>query len=268
MTEERLKRSGEVFLVPFNKIEIDDQINAGRLDLGNIQELADSIKENGLRIPILVKKVKNEDKYTLIQGKRRFKAIELLVNKGEDFAGIKCFLAPQTYKIEDSLFDQIIMNDGTPYTNLEQGIVFSQLSERGYNVTEIATKIGKSITHITNCINMASLPKKVRNMVQSGSVSGLTAVDLFKVVKDESELIEKLEAAVESAPQLENGKKKKITNKNIQDIASASPLKKLEGLTKILKARDIENERTIMLGKLFSRLKAKQGIDELIELFL
>ena len=60
MSDERLKRTGEVFLVPFENIIVGDEMNVGRIDFGDIKELADSIEENGLRIPILVKKTSNQ----------------------------------------------------------------------------------------------------------------------------------------------------------------------------------------------------------------
>jgi ParB-like partition proteins len=265
--EERLKRAGEISLVPFEKIIIDDEVNTARIDFGDLTELANSIQECGLRVPILVQKVRGEDSYILCQGKRRLKAIGLLIERGIEFAGVKCFLAPQTYRLEDSLIDQIVMNDGKPYSGLEQGIVFGQLVTRGFAVQDISKKTGKSLSHINNCIEIASLPKKVRDLIAAGSVSGLTAVELSKVVHNENELIEKLEKAVETAPVASDGKKKKITNKNIQQIASTSPLKKLDEVKEVLKSEGVENELTKFFEKLVSRLKAGESVDSLVELF-
>lgn len=266
--DERLKRTGEIFLIPFDKIIINDEINNGRIDFGNIQELADSIEQSSLRVPLLVQKVRGEDKYTLLQGKRRFKAIELLVKKGIDFPGIKCTLAPHNYNIENSLFDQIVLNDGKPYSNLEQGIVFSQLVGRGYSPQEIAKKVGKSVTHINNCIEIASLPKKVQDLVASGSVSGLTAVELSKVVNSEDELITKLQAAVATAPVAANGKKKKVTKKNVKEVSIMSPLKRLEDVkTKLLEEEGVDANLVQFFNKLVARLKAGENSESIIELF-
>ena len=267
MSEERLKRAGEVFLVPFDKIEIDETINNGRVDFGDLNELANSIEESGLRVPLLVKKSRGEDKYVLIQGKRRLKAIEILINRGVEFAGIKCFLALPNYTIENSLFDQIIMNDGKPYSTLEQGIVFSQLIERGYSIADISKKVAKSPSHVTNCIEIASLPKKVRDLVASGSVSGLTAVELSKVVDNEDELVKKLEEAVEAAPVAADGTKKKVTKKNVKEVANLSPIKKLEEVKNILKAEGVESDAANTFLTLMSRLKAGESVESLVELF-
>jgi ParB family chromosome partitioning protein len=267
MSEERLKRTGEVFLVPVEKIVVSDEINAARIDFGNLDELANSIEESGLKIPLLVKKNKGEDTFVLIQGKRRFKAIQILLERGVEFAGVKCFVAPQNYSIENSLFDQIILNDGKPYTNLEQGIVFSQLTDRGYVMQDIAKKVGKSITHISNCIEMSALPKKVRDLVADGSVSGHTAVELSRVVTSEEALIEAIEQAVAVAAISLTGEKKKVTKKNIQQIASLSPLKKLEEVKRILKEEGIQNDSVSLFEKIISRLKANENVESLVELF-
>lgn len=267
METKRLKRVSEVFLVPLDKIIISEEINNARLDLGDIQELANSIKESELRTPILVKKSRGENEYVLVHGKRRLQAIRLLVEQGEDYPFVKCFCAPLNYKIEDSLFDQILLNDGKPYTSLEQGLVYTQLVSRGYNVQEIAKKTGKSYTHINSCISMATLPKKAQNLIADGSLSGLTAINLAKVVEDEDELVQQLEQAVESAPTSEDGKKKKVTNKNIERVATMSPIKKLENLKEVLKQENIDNQYTNLFNRLLSRLKAGESVESLVELF-
>jgi ParB family chromosome partitioning protein len=266
---ERLKRIGEVFLIPVDKIVIDEQINNGRIDFGDLEELANSIEESGLRIPLLVKrtKVDGEEKFILMQGKRRLKAIELLIARGVDFPGIKCLTVSPTYSVENSLFDQIVMNDGKPYSSVEQGIVFAQLIERGYDAKEISRKVGKSVSHILNCVEVASLPKRVRDLVASGSLSGLTAVELSKVVTNEDELVAKLEAAIAEAPVNAVGEKKKVTNKNVKQIASASPMKKLAEVRLALREEGIENERTELLRVLVSRLKAGESVESIAELF-
>ncbi len=80
---ERLKRTGETFLIPFENIIVDENINGGRLIFEGIEELAASIKEAGLKVPVLVQKLRNEEKYVLVQGKRRYKAIQLLIERKE-----------------------------------------------------------------------------------------------------------------------------------------------------------------------------------------
>ena len=267
MKNERLKRSNEVFLVPFEQIELDEQNNNKRMEFGDIDGLADSIENSGLKTPLLLKKVRGEERFILLHGHRRFRAIQLLINRGVEFAGIKSFLAPVDYTNDNVLLDMITMNDGKPFTNLEQGLVFVQLVDRGFNEAEISKKVGKSTSHIRNCMEMASLPKKIQNMIASGSLSGLTAVELSKNVKSEDELIAQIEAAVEQAPVSEDGKKKKITKKNVEKIANSSPLKKMEELKAKLSEQGIVNKNTALLDKLVSRLKAKQSVEEIIEIF-
>jgi ParB family chromosome partitioning protein len=268
-TDSRLKRAGEIFLVPFEQIVIDDSVNNDRVDFGNIDELADSIEESGLRIPLFVKKVRGEEKYILIQGKRRYFAIKKLIEeRGADFQGVKCFLALPNYSVEDSLFDQITMNDGKPYSNLEQGAVFAKLVQKGYTVSDIARKIAKSVTHIANCMEIAALPKKVRDLVAAGSVSGLTAVELSKVVKTDEELVEKLEAAVETAPVTTDGKKKKVTKKDVKEVAITSTIKKMEEVKRLLtETEGVNLELVQFFNKLVSRLKAGESVESLLELF-
>jgi len=267
MSTERLQRVSEVFLVPFNQIVISDEINNARIDMGDIDELASSIECSGLKTPLLVKKARGENEYVLIHGKRRYEAIKSLISKGVDYPKVKCFCAPLNYKTEDSLFDQILLNDGKPYSNLEQGIVFAQLLDRGYNISEISKKIGKSITHVNACIEMSSLPKKVQNMIADHSVSGHTAVQLSKIVETEEELLNQLETAVDNAPATPDGGKKKVTARSIEKVATLSPMKKLEMLKDALKQQNYETPLAQFFYKLVSRVKAGESVDSLMELF-
>ncbi len=202
-----------------------------------------------------------------MKGKRRYKAIQLLIEQGEDIPGVKCNITPKGYSIENSLFDQITMNDGVPYSNLEQGIVFSQLVDRGYNVQEISVKTEKSSTHISNCIGVASLPKKVRNLIIAGSVSGLTAVELSKTIDSEEELLAQLEEAIETAPVASDGTKKKVTKKNIKQLANVSTMKKLEEVKTALEESGNQSSNSLFFSKLVSKLKAGATAEDLLELF-
>ena len=264
---ERLKRCGELFSIPFEQIIVDEENNNKRIVYEEIESLSLSIENTGLKVPLMVKKEKDRENFVLLHGHRRFRAIKLAIERGVEFAGIKCQIVPQNYSMDNVLFDMITMNDGKPFSNLEQGLVFTQLKDRGFTETAISEKVGKSISHVRNCIEMAALPKSVQNMIASGTVSGGTAVELSKAVGTEDELVSKLESAIEAAPVASDGKKKKVTKKNVAVIASSSPLKKLEDVRDALKREGISNNMVDVFTKLVSRLKNKAAVENIVELF-
>lgn len=263
---ERLQRNGEVFLVPFEQIIVDEEKNNKRTDYGDIEELATSIAESGLKTPVLLKKVRGEEKYELMYGHRRMRAINLLISRGVEFPRVRAFLAPPNYGQDDILLDMIIVNDGKPFNNFEQGLVFVQLKGRGFTEAEISKRVGKSTTHIHNCIEMASLPKVVQNEIAAGNISGGTAVSIFKNAASEEEAILFVQGSIANAAKESGGKKKKATSRHADNVA-LSPLKTLEKVAELLKEGKIENSKVSLLKSLLSRVKAKVKPEDIIELF-
>lgn len=263
---ERLQRNGEVFLVPIDSIVVDEEKNNKRIDYGDIEALANSILHSGLKTPVSLKKFRGEDKYELTHGHRRLRAIKHLASKGIDFPRVRAFLNPSNYNEDDVLVDMIVMNDGKPLTNYEQGLVFVQLTHRGFKEKEISERVGRSISYIHNCIEMAELPKNIQNKIADGSISGLTAVEIFKNSEDENEASKFVEESIEKAKEENGGKNKKATKRHASNV-SKSPMKTLESLKSLLEEKEIENEKTELLKKVVSRLKAKETPEDFIKLF-
>lgn len=260
----RLQRNGEVFLVPFDQIVVNEEKNNLRADYGNIEELATSIAESGLKNPILVKKAKGEERFELLHGHRRYRAIKFLIDKGEEFPKVRAFLAPATYTQDDVLLDMITMNDGKPLTNYEQGLVFVQLRSRGFKDTEISKRVGKSATHIHNCIEIASLPKSIQNEISAGNISGGTAVAVFKNADNEEEAIALIKSTIETAQKEAGGKPKKATSRHASNVA-LSPIKTMEKIVELLGNKT--DDKAVFFKKVVSRLKAKEKPENFLELF-
>ena len=101
------------------------------------------------------------------------------------------------------------MNDGKPLTNYEQGLVFVQLRSRGFKDIEISKRVGKSATHIHNCIEIASLPKAIQNEISAGNISGGTAVAVFKNANNEEEALALIKNTIDAAQKEAGGKTQK-----------------------------------------------------------
>lgn len=158
----------------FKKIESInlDQIIAGvyqprkNFDKTELQELANSIKENGLIQPIILRKVSDEDRYEIIAGERRFRAAKL--------AGLK-EIASIVKKINnhEALELAIIENiQRTDLSLIEEANGYQQLMfEFSYKQDQVAQKIGKSRSHVANLLRLLSLPKNVQNFLDKKQIS-------------------------------------------------------------------------------------------------
>lgn len=156
------KPSGEDFVSMFkNKVKTKNQTeNIVRLDLselipnkdnprksfGNIDDLAKSIKENGLIQPITV--TKTGDKYTIIAGERRYKAFKLLSQSDDNFRKIPCIVNNNiTNQKIAALIENLQREDLTTYE--ESYFVTKIREELNISQDEMGKKIGKSRDYIS-----------------------------------------------------------------------------------------------------------------------
>ena len=133
-------------------------------DEDKLNELAQSIKENGVFTPILVRKT--DVGYELIAGERRLKASKM--------AGLEKIPAI-IVKFDDQQMMEVSLLENIQRENLnviEEARAYQQLIEKfGYTQEQLAEKVGKSRTHITNTMRLLKLPDSVIKMIEDGKIT-------------------------------------------------------------------------------------------------
>ena len=133
-------------------------------DENGLKELADSIRENGVFQPILVRK--SLQGYELVAGERRLRASKL-ADKKTIPALIVEFDDRQMMEI--SLLENIQRKD---LTAIEIAKAYRQLMDKlGYTQDDLAKRIGKSRANVANMLRLLSLPEEVRTLVNEGKLS-------------------------------------------------------------------------------------------------
>lgn len=133
-------------------------------DQNGLEELANSIKENGVFQPILVRK--SLSGYELVAGERRLRASKLAGVK-EIPVIIKDFTDQEMMEI--SLLENIQRKDLTP---IEEANAYNQLIKKlNYTQEQLAKRLGKSRTNVTNLLRLLSLPEEVQDMVNKNKLS-------------------------------------------------------------------------------------------------
>jgi ParB family chromosome partitioning protein len=135
----------------FNSVELD--------------ELASSIKQNGILQPILVKPM-GGDKYQIIAGERRWRAAKMvgLINMP---AIIKDM--PEKEILEIALIENIQRENLSP---LEEAESYKKLiDEYNYTQEKMAERVSKSRSHIANLLRLINLPEKVKHYLNQGLIS-------------------------------------------------------------------------------------------------
>ncbi len=133
-------------------------------DQQKLEELAQSIRENGVFTPILVREATGG--YELIAGERRVRA-SVLANKEEIPAIIMDFNDGQMMEI--SLLENIQRED---LNILEEASGYQKLIETlGYTQEQLANRIGKSREHVSNTLRLLRLPEDVQKLVEEKKLS-------------------------------------------------------------------------------------------------
>ena len=137
----------------------------GHFDEEALALLADSIREVGVLQPVLVRPA-DDDGYELIAGERRWRAarrvglqtIPALVRETDDAAAL-----------EHALVENLHRDDLNP---LEEAAAYQQLIEDfGLTHDEVAARVGRSRTTVTNTLRLMQLPPAIQKSVQEGKLS-------------------------------------------------------------------------------------------------
>ena len=193
-----------------------------------IQELAQSIKENGLIQPIIVRKSPVLG-YEILAGERRYRA-SIVAGLSEVPVIVK------QLSDQDMMLHSIIENLQRENLNpIEEAKAYQSLIDKGFTHTEIAEKMGKSRPYITNLVRLLGLPKHILTEVESGKLSQAHARLLIQLSSDKQDkLLNRIQTENLSVRQVEQilQKTKKISKKEKDHFVKEEEqtLKKILGL--------------------------------------
>lgn len=154
----------EVRDLPIKELRANPYQPRKTFDDEKLQELADSIKEHGVFQPIIVKKsIKG---YEIVAGERRYRA-SILAGKQTIPAIIRNFTDEQMMEIAvlENLQRENLnaIEEATAYKSLMDNLNLTQ--------EELAKKVGKSRSHITNMLGLLNLPNETKTLIQDGKLS-------------------------------------------------------------------------------------------------
>ena len=270
----------DIFSIDPRNIIVPQGFNS-RVNFGNIEELAEQIKTAGMLNPITVQAVKMEDgteKYNLVDGERRYRAIMLLIDKGEKIKDkeidyVSAIKVPATLSKTELYVQQAMRNEGKNFNEYEWAVLARKLrDECGItNMSEIARMLGKNNGQVVYWFQILELPEKYQALVRDGKLCG---PDLRRVLQAHGrdtdkawEDIEKMQAAAE-----EKGEE----NLSLKDLGYDSKTKIFKDSKTILKGVktlfDYVNhysqegkEVEMDLLDMFERLKKGELIDEILK---
>jgi ParB family transcriptional regulator, chromosome partitioning protein len=167
-TEVMGDRTSALREVPIGNIKPNPRQPRINFDEETMSSLAASIKELGVLQPVLVRRLGDEssDEFELIAGERRWRAsrraglqtIPVLIQTSDD-----------THSLEQALVENLHRQD---LNVLEEAAAYQQLIEEfGFTHDQVATRVGKSRTAVTNILRLLQLPSGVQRLLAEGQIS-------------------------------------------------------------------------------------------------
>ena len=179
--EEEVLKSGEI-VVKINQVEPNRDQPRKDFDEDALVELADSIKQFGILQPLIVQKKK--DYYEIIAGERRWRAAKIAGVK-EVPVIVKEFTDQEI--VEISLIENIQRENLNP---IEEAMAYKRLLEE-FNLKqdEIAERVSKSRTAVTNSMRLLKLSPRVQQMIVDDMISTGHARALLAIDDEEQQYI-------------------------------------------------------------------------------
>ena len=133
----------------------------------NLEELTNSIKERGIIQPIIVRNSQDySNKYEIIAGERRWIAAQ---NAGLHEVPVVITAADDLKSLEFAIVENVQRHD---LNSIEEANGYQKLIDQfEYDQEKVAKFIGKSRSHISNCLRLLTLPKEVIELIEKNKLS-------------------------------------------------------------------------------------------------
>lgn len=159
-------------LVALQVNEVQPSPNNPRENLTGIDELAVSIRENGLIQPIVVQRIPGQKKLQILAGHRRYAACVKL-----GWTKIPAIIRRDMLPDEELLLMLVENGQRAGLDPIEEGRALSKLKSQGLSDNDIARKIGRSNAYVWGRIKLLSLPIEEQEQLRAGTITIGAATD-------------------------------------------------------------------------------------------
>ena len=224
------EHAADAIIMDINKVEPNREQPRKKFDEDALLELSESLKQFGVLQPLLVQE--RDDYYEIIAGERRWRAAKM--------AGIK-----EVPVIIKKLTEQEIMEISLIENPIEEALAYKRLlTEFNLKQDEVAERVSKSRTAVTNAMRLLKLNEKVQQMVIDEMISTGHARALLGIEDQEKQYT----IAQKIFDEKLNVRETEKLVKNLQNEKGEKPEKKTMDPTLVAIYQDLEEQMKGILG--------------------
>lgn len=228
--------------LPLEKIKANPNQPRKEFDEEKLKELAETMQQYGVIQPVIVQK--RGEAYILVAGERRLRAAALAGLKTIP-ALVKDYPAEQLMAI--TLIENLQREDLNP---VEEANAFKMLiQEYGITQEELAEKLGKSRSTITNGLRLLSLDPMVQNYLQQGTITPGQARPLLALTDPEQQRLMASEIIA-----------RQLSARQVEKLLRSLHTKKMKSIK-----RDTEEVGNLIVAELEEKLRKKYGTKVIIK---
>ena len=200
---EKTSKNQAILRVPLDNIKRNEFQPRINFDETKLNELASSIKQNGIIQPIAVRQIKgSSEPYQIVAGERRWLAAQ---KAGLHEIPVTILELNDNEVLEVAIVENIQRED---LNIVEEAKGYKRLNEEcGYDHDKIANMMSKSRSHVSNTLRLLNLPKDIISMLQDGELTAGQARPLVGL-PNASQIAEEIVSKKMSARSIESIKKR------------------------------------------------------------
>jgi ParB family chromosome partitioning protein len=188
-----------------------------RTDFSGEEDLMASIIENGVQVPLRVRRGLDDTEIVLIDGERRLRAVLRALDEGNEIKSVPCIFERTGISDTEALLMSLITNQGKPLDATEEAGAFRRFVNWGMTVQDIAKRIGKSAEFVRQRLTLVDAAPAVKTAVKNGEISIAQGVS---IVKESHGDPDQQQVALAQAPTKNARSPKRSTFQTIKDRAA------------------------------------------------
>ena len=231
------KKNNEVVELPLSELRPNPYQPRKIFDDEALNELASSIKEHGVFQPIIVKKTIKG--YDIVAGERRYRASKK--------AGLTTIPAIVKDFTDDEMMNIALLENlqREDLSAIEEANAYKAMLDN-YQITqeELANRVGKSRSHITNMLGLLKLPKNVQDLVLYNKLS-----------MGHARVLSKLEDSVKIEELADKVIKEDLSVRELESLSNDSEFKRITPINRVKKENEYKDVEHMLKEKLGTKVK-------------